>query len=423
MSDDFINNEIQRYNVKVETYTKFSVTIANYFENVTDDIIEIMYSYFSDDTKQYLLKNYLKYQNRNKKYFADLVCTYIRNDPSSYNEDFSMYLRMDFDFFSKYVSVVSKNKPKLQLIKSLGIDSDQNVYLARDNKNTEWVVKWEQFNDRRFKQIDNYKKLESMGAQVPIVIDDYTLLGQSVLVIERLEKLDGNDNISDVAKQLLTTQLKYIHKFGVYNDLKPDNIMKKRLLDNSKRYFIIDMDISTKRIPNNFKMYARNISTPYYCSQMIISSECNSTSYRADLFELSFVLNELFLQRHYPEYSIENNRKGMLQMPYQKVKFLLELLHQPILGVTTEYCNAVYSLPEYHIPEDNTYEKLGELIGNPKSPDETNLQSKIRQYKRSENAPIEKCYMCFSSNVELLCTNCESVVCQKMYCKEKHVCK
>ena len=184
----------------------------------------------------------------------------------------------------------------LKIRKFFGIGEDQNVYLVKDeSKNTNWIMKWEQYDEENI-EAKTYKKLERLGANVPNRLDGFKFLDFGVLVIEFLFPMDITDKPSAVARQLLQ-QLKVLHTFACYFDLKTDNIRKRN--SNPPRYFIIDMNLSTTMKPDG--TFERLHWTPYYSSQ-IFPNNINAyqrSSYLNDLIELKYVIHQLIFQRAY----------------------------------------------------------------------------------------------------------------------------
>lgn len=210
----------------------------------------------------------------------------------------------NWDLFKKNVFPYNpKTNKTLRLEKWLGIQEDQNVFLVVEPETqTKWVMKWEK-TDPEFENSESleYRKLESLGAQCPKRLDGYYMLNFSVLVIEFLQPLDTTDNAIELAKQLLTTQLKYIHTYACYFDLKPDNIRKRP--STPPLYFIIDMNLSKEAFPGGG--YKRLHFTPLYSSQsfprlkMSNSAEMILSTYKNDFIELIYVVHQMIARRAY----------------------------------------------------------------------------------------------------------------------------
>lgn len=209
---------------------------------------------------------------------------------------------------SRIMALISKQKTSLfaynpttgkRLVfdRFLGIQEDQNVYLMTDETNTKWVVKWESSNTGNVDpEMMMYAKLRNMGAQVPNTLEGYQVLDFGILVIEFLQPLDVTDRADNVGVQLLL-QLKYIHTFACYFDLKTDNIRKRSSIP--PLYFIIDMNLSTEmRQDGTFK---RKHWTPFYASQTFPPSPAyyQRSSYVNDFIELKYVLNQMIAKQSY----------------------------------------------------------------------------------------------------------------------------
>lgn len=192
---------------------------------------------------------------------------------------------------------------KLRFVKSLAIQNDQNVYLVEDAQRTRWVLKWELVGKRipkKSAEAAEYERLEAMGAQCPRRLKGFQVLWFEVLVLEFLEPLDRDDDVLELATQLMTTQLRYIHRYACYGDLKLDNI-RKRVEGKKTWYFLIDMNLSkTRQGPYG---YERDTFTPIFASQLfphyLEAIHSFDITYKVDLIELKFVLNALVCQRSY----------------------------------------------------------------------------------------------------------------------------
>ena len=189
------------------------------------------------------------------------------------------------------VPINTKTGEQLRIVRSIAIASDQNVYLAIDaSSSREWVVKWST-NESIARELQTYQKIRKLGGKTPEVLSDWKMGPNVALVMERLIPLDPSDDEFEMAIQLLSNQLPFIHQFAVHADLKPDNIMKKHQKDGSKSYYIIDMDVSDKRV--DCTSFARTHFTPLFHSD-IVGSKC---TFRSDLLELRATMIALFLQR------------------------------------------------------------------------------------------------------------------------------
>jgi hypothetical protein len=188
---------------------------------------------------------------------------------------------------------------RLTFVRSLAIESTQMVFLVADRQRQKWVVKLvPPLSESRTvsHEESDYDRIDALGGQTPRRRSGFFYLGVPALVIEYLDPLDDDDDPREVGRQLLTTQLRFIHTFGVHCDLKPDNI-RKRAGATVPRYFIIDMDLDTIAEPPVLGRYRRDHWTPFYASQMV--SYNRYTSYRADLVELGYVMAQMVMRRQY----------------------------------------------------------------------------------------------------------------------------
>jgi hypothetical protein len=197
---------------------------------------------------------------------------------------------------------------KLRFIKSISLVEHQNVFMVTEPEtNTKWVLKWDSDNkdDDEGAAAENpeaaaYSRLEELGAQCPQQRRGFYVANIAVLVMEFLQPVDVTDNPIEVGRQLLTTQLKYIHTFGCHFDIKLDNI-RKRVSAGAPLYFIIDMDLDTKREADGG--YKRTHYSAAWTSQSmppgITGCYTQLSSYRNDLAELCYVVHQLIAQQAY----------------------------------------------------------------------------------------------------------------------------
>lgn len=240
----------------------------------------------------------------------DLLLSLTTRKSSDKRHDARVFLR-DKKFWDlhesvekRFVAYNSQTGKILKFVKSLAIQADQNVYLVLDDRGRRWVLKWEVMGNGMIPdtnvEVAEYQRLESMGAQCPKRLKGYRLLWFEVLVLEFLDPLDRDDDVIELAKQLISTQLFYIHQYGCHSDLKPDNIRKRPPTKKGGKptYFIIDMNLSKSKLGIG---YQRVLYTPIYTSQIPpVNQETRAmVTYKNDLLELYSVMNALFYQRMY----------------------------------------------------------------------------------------------------------------------------
>jgi hypothetical protein len=334
---------------------------------------------------------------------------------------------------------------KLRLERWLGIQEDQNVFLVTDPSSsmTKWVMKWESTSDESTEneEAKEYNKLEAMGAQCPKRLNGYYFLNFPVLVIEFLQPLDVTDNAVVLAKQLLTTQLKYIHQYACYFDLKTDNIRKRA--SNPPLYFIIDMNLSPTALPGGG--YKRLHFTPFYTSQtfprvqgvqgMILST------YKNDFIELLYVVHQMIARRAYEskthvfdgrlnpynnfgleagDYFADPDR--MQQNPiietargWKAAKSMLEYpLDTELSPITFDYMRYLTGLPNF--PPPNVHEIIASTLGE---------SYYMRFYNQTTTKLPLQCRICSDVSSTFRCGDCyngSTFLCSEA-CARQHQCQ
>lgn len=336
----------------------------------------------------------------------------------------------------------------LKFERFFGIDADQNVYLvsAFDRPQETWILKWEAQTLEENVESKEYATLEALGAQCPKRLNGFNFLDFSVLVIEFLQPLDSTDNPVVVGQQLLTTQLKYIHTYACYFDLKPDNIKKR----NSKppKYFIIDMNLSKEMQPGG--TFQRLHWTPLFASQPFppfLSTKYQVSSYVNDFLELGYVLHQLIAQRaydsktsifkdtaktiqnQYSSFSYLNpddfladpermfaHKIGETTRGWKAIRRLLEFpLDQNTESITGKYWATVASLP-HGFPPANIHELLASQLS---------MRHALSFLKETEPTLQLQCQVCSEIKSQFKCGKCYEDVaflCSQA-CAETHVCK
>jgi len=149
-------------------------------------------------------------------------------------------------------------------------------------------------------ELECYSKLREMGMNIPWFTTSYKLLGEPVLIMEKLDpiNLSKGDNPYKMGQEVLQ-QLKYINRLGVHNDLKPGNIMVRRgnhevfTTKDSFKYVVIDYGgMALDKLEYGYKKHTR---TPKFTSQKK-TGKTQITTGLNDMIELGYVMNFLINQ-------------------------------------------------------------------------------------------------------------------------------
>lgn len=385
-----------------------------------------------------------KIMNRKSEFYFNYF-VYILIENIMFQELFKKMAQKDWTNFTKNMFAYNpKTKKKLVIKKWFGIQPDQNVYLVNDpGTGIDWIMKWESHDPEQIenKEASEYNKLETLGAQCPLRLNGYYMLNFPVLIIEFLQPLDVTDSAIELAKQLLTTQLKYIHTYACYFDLKPDNIRKRA--SNPPRYFIIDMNLSSEALPGGG--YSRLHFTPLFSSQNQPLYPARNVSailstYKNDFLELLYVIHQMIAKRAYKSktYAFKSNRAkvqdfGLLsddffadpdemnsniisttRRGWRAMKRMLEFgIDVDLSSITFSYMTYLNSLPNF--PPPNVHEKIFSTLY-------TLVYSRFME-ETQETLEIN-CQIC-SSISAFRCGNCynkNTFLCSTL-CAEKHECK
>lgn len=358
---------------------------------------------------------------------------------------------------NRFVAYHEKSGKVLRFVKSLAIQKDQNVYLVVDEQERRWVLKWEMGNGHNIPdknaEVAEYQRLEGMGAQCPKRLNGYRLFWFEVLVLEFLEPLDRDDNVIELARQLISTQLFYIHQYGCHSDLKIDNIRKRPPTKRGEKplYFIIDMNLSKEKIGIG---YRRELYTPVFASQLMPPYEeqasQNMITYKDDLLELFCVMNALFHQRAY-----ESKTAEFADDKIEKTRNLLELKQEdffadPIrmskdaiyqtrrgyvavqkmlqFGLRSSYYSIGALRSEFNsiqeiVPSRRTYRKLVRILGELQQ-DEGDYEDLRKEQDAIFDSQQRACIVC-SSVTDYKCGYCyhsTTLLCENIQCRINHNC-
>lgn len=176
---------------------------------------------------------------------------------------------------------------------------------GRGHYNQEFIIKWYHSGSRNIlNEIDMYKRLKKLNCPVPYFATKFYFWDEPVLVMEKLNPLDKSDDEFLIGIAILK-QLRFLHTFGVHNDIKPQNIMKR--VDNTKTtYFLIDHGgLTIEKFKYGFR---RRIWSSKFTSQKPHVSNQLTTAIH-DLLELGYTMK--YLQVKYkPKYNLTTNIKS-----------------------------------------------------------------------------------------------------------------
>jgi serine/threonine protein kinase len=190
--------------------------------------------------------------------------------------------------------IYHRRKPKtLNIEKVLSKDKFMRVFLCKQEctqgkKKIKVVAKWFRFEERTVEEeYLNYEKLKSLNCPLPFFSVKYRLWNEPLLLLEYLEPLGEDEDYLALGRDVLE-QLEYLHKFGVHNDIKVNNIMKRK---EPKRYFLIDLGGVAK---TKFKHgYLRWTWSENWTCQKIHQRD-QVTTPKHDFIELGYCMNALY---------------------------------------------------------------------------------------------------------------------------------
>lgn len=163
------------------------------------------------------------------------------------------------------------------------IIKENNIY------ENEVVIKWYK-SERNNIEFESgiYKKLNEIGCPLPFFSTKFMYWNEPVLVIEKLDPIDFNDNEYEIGCHIIY-QLFFLHKIGVHCDIKPQNIMKK-VHKGKQQYFLIDFGgVATETIDNGYRRWLWSpkwtCQKPHQRDQVVYPIH--------DFIELGFTINYL----------------------------------------------------------------------------------------------------------------------------------
>lgn len=310
---------------------------------------------------------------------------------------------------------------KLTLVRNI----QDNVYVALDANKRRWIVKWEvgpgNVVPLKNPEVAEYNRLEKMGAQVPQRLHGYKVNDFEVLVLEFLDPIDETDDVLVMATQLISTQLRYIHRYACHGDIKIDNIRKRGNL-----YFLIDLNLS--KIPYGTG-YKRMHFTPLFASQQRppYDDAVVMITYKNDLLELVYVMHALLCKAKKSMDSEPKHDYGLEPDDYFADPISMS---KHSIGKTARGWRAIRQLLEFGLREH--YFITGNLLQNIDEPNYDILLSylnddlAIRTYEtyKRENMKDPNCIVCSAiTNVKCgYCYHITSPLCSNIACLQQHKC-
>lgn len=195
-------------------------------------------------------------------------------------------------------------------------------------------------------EINCYKMIAETGCQIPWVSGSYQLLGERVMIMERLYSIDESDRPEAIGSDVLK-QLKFAHRLGVHNDLKPPNIMVRRRgyevyvgeRKDALKYLIIDWGgMAREKLGPGYRRFIWN---PKFTSQLK-GGRNQVTGPFYDFLELGYTMNYL-----------DGIRRGKKRFDHRK----------EFSGRFKRYMDELkkYESDPFNLPED-IYERLTAIL-------------------------------------------------------------
>lgn len=148
------------------------------------------------------------------------------------------------------------------------------------------IVKWYENTHRRMDTSYENNIYNRLGQPEPCWSTEYYLWNMPVLIMTPLIKLTRRDDPYQVGISVIH-QLRPLHQFGVHNDIKPGNVMRKKNGD----YVVIDYGGCTlEKLEHGYKRW---IWSPDYTSQLRKSQNDGIdivTTAKNDLLEIGFTM-------------------------------------------------------------------------------------------------------------------------------------
>jgi hypothetical protein len=162
------------------------------------------------------------------------------------------------------------------------------------------IVKWyeSERKDTEY-EISAYCELRKINCKTPWFSSSFMLWKTPVLVMEPLEELDHTDDEYEAAAQTLQ-ELKIIHQKGIHNDIKRQNVMKrkykpdptgKRVDKGEWEYLVIDYGgMTVERLGYGWK---RSVWSPKYTCQKPHPKKPQITTPWHDFKETGYMMKDI----------------------------------------------------------------------------------------------------------------------------------
>lgn len=310
----------------------FYQNLSNSLKEQLISLAEELYDYsVVKDVVKHIMRDLPKESRQNQDLINDMFHLAIydlatRIDP---------HLLFNPSWFGR-VFCYSNKDHHIQITELVHHEDNVAVLFGRHPKQGDVAVKWYKSRKRTAQyEIDIYRRMKELGAPIPWFSTKYQFMDQPVLIMEKLQPIDGSDNPYEVGIQILN-QLKYLHQIGVHCDLKPENIMKR--VDDT--YFMIDFGgVTTEHLESGYRRWIWN---PKYTSQRK-GGHNQLTSCKYDFIELCFVMKALKNIRKY-------GSTGEFRSRYH--------------GKLLRYMNRVDQLTEAHSPENFIHDELISILSS-----------------------------------------------------------
>lgn len=202
---------------------------------LTDEDIEFLEEYFKQFKKQKDVREYYEMKREDKR-FDKLKKYILLNGIIKYGDYKCIFDNKNMDI--KKIHVTNKHGHMIQLDRILEMKSHAILICATLVKEQQPViVKYYHKGERNVDEENYYyAKLRNLGVDLPWCSTTFTMFGQPILVLEKLEPLTASDNEYQMGFDILQ-QLKTLHTFTCHSDLKLGNVMK---ISGTNKYTVID---------------------------------------------------------------------------------------------------------------------------------------------------------------------------------------